>query len=420
MSVTGNVGGGRHFRGIVPYGSVSESDVFLDDEGSIALNSFIRRSAGSPYYKGGTGLSTPYYHPLRTVTSMSRAGSSGLSTPTVVSQGSRSYYTPPPLPETISDRTYLRQEPLFPATQEIEKRIAAEQILKERVRDLDDSLLNYDYLPEHLRDKEKLAKEIFNIPEELQPLSPDRLIDKQMQEETEQLKPKVPEYLNPDKKTEPGEEGLEKEQNKVDKKERTPEETVFDYENTYAPKYPEPIKIPKVDPADAARIRGKHKTFKSLAEARFKEYMQAGDEFMKEGKYYKAADSYALASVWEERDAAAYAKRSYALFAAGEYMSSSYWLTRAITLSKEYAAKKVDLASFIGDRDTFENRIIEMSNWLQINKTEELAFLMAYVLYQDGKAAEAKEAIDIAFERMPDNQAVLSLKEAIEGKDVTE
>ena len=44
LLVTGNVGGGMHFRGDVPYNSASE---FWGGLESTALDSFVRRSAGS-------------------------------------------------------------------------------------------------------------------------------------------------------------------------------------------------------------------------------------------------------------------------------------------------------------------------------------------------------------------------------------
>lgn len=414
LTVTGNVGGGRHFRVAVPYGSTTELGDLMSDEGSTSLYSFIRRSAGSPYFNSGVGSSTPYYQPQRTVTSLMRGNSSGLSRPEITFQGS-SNYTAPPL-ATIQRGVNFRTEPLSFIAAELEKKIAAEQLLRQRIRDLDESLLKDDYLSDEVVDREKLASKLLKIPDSLQPLTPEKLKEQLMKEQEAKKKTEVSEYLKPDEEKR-GSDEIESQEGvgKVKEQGAESEKTAFDFVNPYAPKQPEAIEIPEVDPLEAARIRGEHKTFKSLAEARYNEYMQAGDEYMEQGKYYRAADSYTLASVWEERDPTAYAKRSYALFAAGEYMSSSYWLIKAITLSKEYAAKRVDLAEFIGDRDVFENRVIETGRWLEINESGAMAFLMAYVLYQDGKVLEAKEAIGIAVERMPENAAVVSLKEVIEG-----
>jgi hypothetical protein len=63
--ITGNVGGGKHFRGIVPYNAISDFSGIVP---STTFDSFLRRSA-SP---GGIGILTgrysPYHSLSRTVT----------------------------------------------------------------------------------------------------------------------------------------------------------------------------------------------------------------------------------------------------------------------------------------------------------------------------------------------------------------
>ena len=56
LVITGNVSGGRHFQGVVPYRSTAELNI-NENLALGSLNSFIRRSAGVPYYKAQT-LST--------------------------------------------------------------------------------------------------------------------------------------------------------------------------------------------------------------------------------------------------------------------------------------------------------------------------------------------------------------------------
>ena len=94
-------------------------------------------------------------------------------------------------------------------------------------------------------------------------------------------------------------------------------------------------------------------------------------------------------------------------------MSSAYYLSQAIETDPAIAKKKYNLPSLIGDRDVFENRLIEMTTWQQRSGSGELAFLMAYVLYHDGQTAKAVTAIRQAAEKMPDNPAVSTLQNAI-------
>ncbi|MHC4193959.1 MAG: hypothetical protein ACYSP9_07275, partial [Planctomycetota bacterium] len=179
----------------------------------------------------------------------------------------------------------------------------------------------------------------------------------------------------------------------------------------------EKFELGEVDHAKAAAIRGSHKTFKDWAAAKFAEYVKAAEEFLREGKYYKAADAYTLASIYEPENALAYGGKAIALFAAGEYMSSSYFLERAITLSPEYAQQKIDLVAMLVDRDMIENNTIEMATWQQRSKSHELAFLMAYIFYQRNLIPAAKVAATLAFEKMGANPAMRSLVQAINKAD---
>jgi hypothetical protein len=71
--VTGNVSGGKHFRGVVPYGSAYE---FQGVQGSSTLNNFYRRAASVP--QGNTqnfqNQTQRYYLPSTSVTSVEGPG----------------------------------------------------------------------------------------------------------------------------------------------------------------------------------------------------------------------------------------------------------------------------------------------------------------------------------------------------------
>ncbi len=63
--ITGNVGGGKHFRGVVPYNAISD---FSGTTTSTTFNSFLRRSASSGSLGILPGRYSPYYSPSGTVT----------------------------------------------------------------------------------------------------------------------------------------------------------------------------------------------------------------------------------------------------------------------------------------------------------------------------------------------------------------
>ena len=85
LVITGHVGGGMHFRGVVPYNAVSDFGVPLY---SMSLDSFLRRSAGSAGFDRYTGRFTPYYSHTGTVTAM-RPGRSVVVTPPTTEIGRR-------------------------------------------------------------------------------------------------------------------------------------------------------------------------------------------------------------------------------------------------------------------------------------------------------------------------------------------
>jgi tetratricopeptide (TPR) repeat protein len=166
--------------------------------------------------------------------------------------------------------------------------------------------------------------------------------------------------------------------------------------------------------AEAKRIMGPHKDLESLSEAKFNQYILAAQTYLKQGKFYRAADTYGLASVYKKDDPAAYAGRGQALFAAGEYVSSALFISRAIETSAAYAQTKVDFVTIFGDKDRLESRIADVEEWLRKSGSAELQFLLGYIYYQTGKLDSAKKAIDAAYEKNPQRPAVQAVKKAID------
>lgn len=169
--------------------------------------------------------------------------------------------------------------------------------------------------------------------------------------------------------------------------------------------------------AEAKRILG-GKSIAAFSEDKYNEYMKAAEMYQKQGKYYRAASAYTLASIYKPDEALAHAGRSLALFAAGEYMSSALYLSRAIELSPEYAKTKVDLLAILGtdDKEQLTSRIDEIEQWYKRSDESDLQFLLGYVYYQAGELDKAKEAIDAVHTRMPNLPAVNTLKKVIDNK----
>ncbi len=152
---------------------------------------------------------------------------------------------------------------------------------------------------------------------------------------------------------------------------------------------------------EARRILGEHTTFVGYADDKFNSYMKKAEDFMDQGEYYRAADAYSLAAIFRRNDPLVHAGKSLALFGAGEYMSSAFYLNKTLILYPDYIAVKVDLVEMLGDRDVLENRIVDVQRWMARSGAGELSFLLAYVYYQMDEPQWAKEELEKAADKLP-------------------
>jgi len=175
--------------------------------------------------------------------------------------------------------------------------------------------------------------------------------------------------------------------------------------------------------AEAERILGGHQDYNSFSKGKFSQYFQAGQQYLGQGKYYRAVDAYTLAAIYKPGElelGLAYAGKSLALFAAGEYMSSALFLSRAIAVLSA-AGGSILNCQFSLPKDEVDKRVADAEECLRVcrdarNQTGsmgDLQFLLGYIYLRTGRLSEAKSAISEAYKMLPDSQAVKVLKEAI-------
>ena len=146
---------------------------------------------------------------------------------------------------------------------------------------------------------------------------------------------------------------------------------------------------------------------------RFNLHYKAGQDHLKNGKYYAAADSFALASIFKRDDPLCLAGRGHALFAAGEYISSSLFLSRAIKADPEYIKAKINFAAMLGGQNVLDKRIADIKEWQLRSGSGNLDFLLGYVYYRMGRLAPAQKAINSAYTKLPQSKAVAIVKKAV-------
>jgi tetratricopeptide (TPR) repeat protein len=157
-----------------------------------------------------------------------------------------------------------------------------------------------------------------------------------------------------------------------------------------------------------------YKSFASYSDDKFNHHMKAAEGFMKQGRFYRAADAYTLASIYKPDDPLGYAGKSMALFGSGEYLSSALFLARAVEIFPEYPKVKVDIIGMVGDKDTVENRILEAREWMDKSDSGELEFLLSYIYYQMDRLEFARQTIEAAAKKMPNSPAVAAMKKVID------
>ena len=166
--------------------------------------------------------------------------------------------------------------------------------------------------------------------------------------------------------------------------------------------------------AKAKSIRGTQTNPDTFSMSRFNHHFQEAQDHLHGGRYYAAADSFALASIYKPGELLCYAGRGHALLGAGEYISSALFLSRSIEANPEYVKTKIDLAAMLGGENKLESRIADIKEWLGQSGSGKLEFLLGYVYYRIGRLGPAQQAIDAAYAKIPQSAAVAAVKKAVD------
>ncbi|MHC4394751.1 MAG: hypothetical protein ACYS1A_03780 [Planctomycetota bacterium] len=473
LVITGNVRGGRHFQGVVPYQSTTD---FRATTPSSSFDSFLRRSAGSEGLGRFSRKPAPYYSPTRTVTSV-RPGRTDIFRPparryniyggrttgfgTVEALLPRQYQRTGAIrPDTVLTGVSVR--PMSRTANQLEKILSTQlsrypyitkpspngDIDKKRTvqmeqlqRDLkpvsnkaDRSRYDRNLLPAA---KDKVRPDLSQLPQSeriqktqtaKEPATKDELFD--IYEEIdvyEQMKRRLDNFQKTYESSHTGTKRKVRETSVADdyeeEKQKDKSKSGSQISSSVATRgapgagsFQTGSIPPDKSPASVktGNIPTSHRTFASSIKDEFNEHIRIAENYLKEGKYYKAADAYTLASIYKPSDPLTYAGKSHALFAAGEYMSSALFLYKTLDMFPEYARLKIDIVSMVGDRDAIETRIADIERQVKKIDAPELHFLLGYVYYRIDRLREAQKAIDTAYKKMYTAPAVIALKEAID------
>lgn len=465
LAITGNVGGGKHFRGGIPYRSTTSFGAPL---GSTSLDSFLRYSAVPAGQTAYPQNYTPFYSPTRTVTSTS-PGYSGVFTPvspriaddatlsradraadvlsaaeipqfrassdelfprigSAVSESSRLPYWPASAssdetPDGIQETGNLSttrssagaDDPLM-TSEEYQRRL---QLL---LQDLDrvrsnvaqiEEKLDADgtrTLPQPARDSAgqlppaDIAQDIARLPADTPSDVPQgidsentglRLYDPSTRSEGDPfLSPTQTAEIRAGVTSPPSLEATLQRISEYTSRLQAPSDGRRVAQSVAEPdarpvETVSPVQTPAREPLRTYEHAG------SVARQQFDQNMAAAAMNMRQGRFDRAAESFARAAVCVPHDPRAHLGRSHALLAAGQYVDSALSLAKAVEFDAEKALKKVDLVEAVGGPDLFVERITQLEERAQGGDAS-LQFLLAYVYYQMDRAEEAAITIEAA------------------------
>jgi hypothetical protein len=434
MVVTGNVAGGMQFRGVVPYRGTTDFTGQLSP-GSAEMDSFLRNTAPSQDFGRPAGGITPYYSPNWTVTTTTPAGNVVATPQTAGSYSIQPYsgvsyyrvgYTPlmsnRPLSMNreelenainVDAAKYLQDGVQVSETQPPTGTQSQQQFWQQlRVPTGPSQRLTRNDTGTSMTGTEPNLSSLLNFKPELTGVSED---GRGNQPGTPDVTPGQMSTRGPDvydkmkvqfRKPATNTEGLIEE---------TAKPTVSPAEPPKGTEANEPTKPPGVSStANPVAYGGIYKSFAAYNDDKFNRHMMMAEKYMKQGRFYRAADAYTLAVIYKPTDPLGYAGKSQALFATGEYMSSALFLARTLEIFPEYAKVKIDLIAMVGDKDTVENRILEAREWSDRSESGELEFLLSYIYYQMDRMEFARQAIEAAAKKMPDSRAVAAMKKAVD------
>jgi len=161
------------------------------------------------------------------------------------------------------------------------------------------------------------------------------------------------------------------------------------------------------------RVRQKYTDLDASSQQKFDRCIAAAETYLQQGRYYRAADSFTLASMYKPGDSRAFVGKSHALFAAGEYLSSALILAQAMEMDPHQTLIRLDLVNTVGGPDLFLRRITDLEQCGKSGEAPQLQFLLAYIYYQMDRPDAAKTAIEAARKELPKSLSVNLLKDAL-------
>ena len=165
------------------------------------------------------------------------------------------------------------------------------------------------------------------------------------------------------------------------------------------------VPSPEEDQEEAARRLGaklrSYNTFVGSQRSSFNGYMTLGESLLKQANYYQAASAYRRAIELRPENPLAYLGRAYSLTGAGDLISAADSLGKALAIFPEQAQSRIDLPEFFHSQIELDRITGKLVNLIEA-KTENVRvrLLLGYIYHYSGQdnlaSAVLTEAADLA------------------------
>jgi len=172
-----------------------------------------------------------------------------------------------------------------------------------------------------------------------------------------------------------------------------------------------PHPVANLSPADLAEQR---RQFDAYNRQRYEFHLQRGEDLFRQFQYYRAADAFSAAGIYDLTAAPAYLGKAQALCAAGEFMSAAFFLAQAFELDAGLAVAPAAPHQWFSDQAKFQQRLDELNDYAQRSARAELAFLQAYLLAHADAVVQARDLLHNALRQQPQMKAAQTLLQALD------
>lgn len=374
LLITGNVTGGRSFKGDVGYRSPYE---FQGDLGSTTLSDFMRDSVGSGSFSGGLGASQPYLPSSR---GLGRSLGGG-----IVNTGDVANSQSPALGAPIRQPEVYTNPFSSPAGGRSSNILDADPLAAPR--EYDGSALGAAQTTSPWGSPLPKVSGAIDTTSSASPFA-------------QQLRRTLQREAGPGKLS-PGETGvpfgqdnenLELDLDENDSTEDAPVDPFIEFLQKQQADEEEPEELqssaapgPGIEPITDSDYKSTAKLLRA--------YVRRGEKLMHQREYYHAANAFSRASFYTSQKGTIGVAKALALFGAGDFYDAAFNLNTALKQSPRLAGKKVPFERYFPRLSDATGRIKELKERQELAPAANLSILAAFVQYQLGRYSQAQVSL---------------------------